>query len=176
MSHLSKAPFHHILLADDDKDDCLLFTDALNDLPLATQLTTVRHGEELMLLLHAKKELPDLLFLDLNMPRKNGFECLIEIKQSEKLRTIPVIIFSTSFEPDIVNLLYKNGARHYICKPNAFEQLVAVIHRAITITLQENRLSQIPREGFVLSPESCFNEPSVGKRALKSQRFQGIKK
>jgi CheY-like chemotaxis protein len=171
MPHVSKLPFHSILLADDDTDDCLLFTDALKDLPLATQLTTVRHGEELMSLLRATKEVPDLLFLDLNMPRKNGFECLTEIKQSEKLRTIPVIIFSTSFEPDIVNLLHKNGARHYICKPNTFEQLVEVIHRAITVTLQENHLSHIPREEFVLSPESCFNEPSVGNIAFKRQRF-----
>jgi len=152
MSHLSKIPFYHILLADDDKDDCLLLADALNDLPLATELTTVRHGEELMLHLHANNELPDLLFLDLNMPRKNGFECLIEIKQSEKLRAIPVIIFTTSFAADVVNLLHKNGAQHYICKPNAFEQLVEVIHRAITITLQENHLSQIPKKEFVLSP------------------------
>ncbi|HMJ69024.1 MAG TPA: response regulator [Cyclobacteriaceae bacterium] len=166
MSQLSKSPFYNILLADDDNDDCLLFTDALNDMPLVTQLTTVRHGEELMLHLHAKEELPDLLFLDLNMPRKNGFECLIEIKQSEKLSAIPVIIFSTSFEPDIVKRLYRNGARYYICKPNAFDHLVILIHRAITVTLQENHF-QIPMEKFVLSPESCFNESFKRKSAFK---------
>ncbi|HTE30014.1 MAG TPA: response regulator [Chryseolinea sp.] len=159
MPHVSKVPFHRILLADDDNDDCLLFTDALNDLPLATNLTTVRHGEDLMLHLYAKNELPDLLFLDLNMPRKNGFECLTEIKRNEKLKTIPVIIFSTSYAPEIVNLLYKNGAQHYVCKPNSFEQLVEIIHRAITLTLQKNHVTQIPIEEFVLSPESRFREP-----------------
>ena len=156
MPHLSKEPFHRILLADDDNDDCLLFTDALNDLPLATHLTTVRHGEDLMLHLYAKNELPDLLFLDLNMPRKTGFECLTEIKQSEKLRSIPVIIFSTSYAPEIVDLLYKNGAQHYVCKPNSFKQLAEVIQRAITVTLQKNHSIQISMEEFVLSPGIAF--------------------
>lgn len=105
MTHLSHLPIHHILLADDDNDDCLLFKDALGDLPLATHLTIVRDGEQLMLLLNAKEELPDVLFLDLNMPRRNGFDCLSEIKENEKLRSLPVIIFSTSFDPDIVNLV-----------------------------------------------------------------------
>ena len=147
----------HILLADDDNDDCLLFKDALDELPLSAQLTTVRNGEQLMQLLNTKAQLPDLLFLDLNMPRKNGFECLSEIKQNEKLKQLPVIIFSTSFEPDIVNLLYKNGAQYYICKPNEYSQLLKVIYHAITITSRGN-LSQPTKEEFVLSPESCYNE------------------
>lgn len=157
MKHPSHLPIHRILLADDDKDDCLLFKDALDDLPLATHLTTVRNGEQLMLLLYAKEELPDVLFLDLNMPRKNGFDCLSEIKQNEKLKQLPVVIISTSFDPDIVDLMCREGARHYICKPNAYEQLVKVIHRAITATSPGN-LSQPSMEDFVLSPESCYNE------------------
>ena len=162
MSLSSKLPVHHILLADDDNDDCTLFRDALDDLPLATHLTTVRNGEQLMQLLNKNEELPDLLFLDLNMPRKNGFECLSEIKQDGKLRLIPVIIISTSFEPDIVNLLYRQGARHYIRKPNVYAQLVKVIHNAITLTSQGN-LSQPLEEEFVLSPPSFYTEAVAGK-------------
>jgi CheY-like chemotaxis protein len=162
MSPSQKLPTHHILLADDDKDDCLLFKDALDDLPLTTQLSMVRNGEQLMLWLNTKEELPHVLFLDLNMPRKNGFECLSEIKQDEKLRSLPVIIISTSFEPDIVKLLYKQGAQHYICKPNAYEQLVKLVHLAITVTSPGN-LSQPTEEEFVLSPESCYNESPVSK-------------
>lgn len=157
MSHLSQLQTQHILLADDDKDDCILFKDALDELPLSAQLTTVRNGEQLMQILNSKAQLPDLIFLDLNMPRKNGFECLSEIKQNEKLKQLPVIIFSTSFETEIVNLLYKNGAQHYICKPNEYAQLLKVIHHVITITSQLN-LSQPPKEEFVLLPESCYNE------------------
>ncbi|MEO7531116.1 MAG: response regulator, partial [Sediminibacterium sp.] len=100
-----------LLLADDDKDDCDLFKDALDELPVSAQLETVHDGEQLMQLLVSKKDqLPQLIFLDLNMPRKNGFECLSEIKHNESLKHLPVIVFSTSFDIDIVNLLYANGA------------------------------------------------------------------
>src|SRR5690242_15966137 len=125
----------HILLADDDKEDSLLFQEILDELPLSTHLTTVFNGEQLMQLLSdTKEQLPDVLFLDLNMPRKNGFDCLTEIKSSEKLKLLSVIIFSTSYDPEIVNLLYKNGAQYYIRKPNSFGQLKKVIHQALTLT------------------------------------------
>ena len=73
----------NILLADDDLDDCLFFKEALEGMPVNTHLTAVHDGEQLMqLLANEKIKLPDILFLDLNMPRKNGFECLTEIKQN----------------------------------------------------------------------------------------------
>jgi CheY-like chemotaxis protein len=140
----------HILLADDDKDDNLLFQDVLEELLLATRLVTVHNGELLMKLLNDEKEpLPDILFLDLNMPRKNGFECLSEIKRTEKLKRLPVIIFSTSYEPEIVNRLYKSGAQYYIRKPNYFNQFKEVIYQALTLTGRAD-ISQPPREKFVL--------------------------
>jgi CheY-like chemotaxis protein len=146
-----------ILLADDDADDCLLFKDALGELPLLTQLSTVANGERLMELLNQIERLPDLLFLDLNMPRKNGFDCLLEIKRSERLHRLPVIILSTSVEENMVNLLYANGAEYYICKPNEFSQLVSVIRIALTITSQINHPRPSRRE-FLLLPESDANE------------------
>lgn len=77
----------NILLADDDSDDCLFFKEALRELLLSTNLTTVHDGEQLMqLLTNETNVLPHVLFLDLNMPRKNGFECLTEIKLSKKLK------------------------------------------------------------------------------------------
>jgi CheY-like chemotaxis protein len=141
----------HILLADDDKDDSILFQDILDELPLSTHLTTVFNGEQLMRLLHETEEqLPDVLFLDLNMPRKNGFDCLSEIKHSDKLKLLSVVIFSTSYEPDIVNLLYKNGAQYYIRKPNSYTQLKKVIHHALTLTAKTN-IEYPLQEKFVLS-------------------------
>lgn len=146
-----------LLLADDDADDCLLFKDALGELPIATELSTVANGEQLMGVLNKIETLPDLLFLDLNMPRKNGFDCLLEIKHSMKLRRLPVIILSTSVEENMVNLLYANGAEYYICKPNEFSQLVSVIHTALTITSQIDH-SRPTRSEFLLLPESNTNE------------------
>jgi CheY-like chemotaxis protein len=145
-----------ILLADDDKDDCLLFKDALDELPISVELTTVHSGEQLMRLFGKMQELPDMLFLDLNMPRKNGFECLTEIKENGKLKELPVIIFSTSFDQDIVNLLYTNGAHYCIRKPNQFSRLKKLLHRAITLTSQAlpidaaGNLVQPSREDFVI--------------------------
>jgi CheY-like chemotaxis protein len=154
----STLPPQHLLLADDDEDDCLLFKDALEELPISTLLTAVHNGEHLMQLLNQKNEpLPDILFLDLNMPRKNGFQCLSEIKQNEKLKYLPVIIISTSIEQNIINLLYKNGAQHCLRKPNKFSMFKKLIHHAITLTAQEN-FAQPPREEFVLLHESYYNE------------------
>src|SRR4051812_38109776 len=112
---------HHynLLLADDDEDDCAFFKEALDELSLPVSLVVVNDGVQLMdyLAANSSNNLPDMLFLDLNMPRKNGHECLKEIKEIEKLHTLPVIIFSTSLDIEIVDLMYKKGATYYIRKP-----------------------------------------------------------
>ena len=123
-----------ILLADDDSDDCALFEEALNEIALPTQLTTVRNGEQLMQHLEeSESQLPDVIFLDLNMPRKNGFECLTEIKQSKKLEQLNVIIISTSFHQEVVDQLYKTGARLFIRKPTDFQDLKKIIHEVLSV-------------------------------------------
>ena len=145
----------NILLADDDKDDCLFFKEALEELEVVAQLTLVADGQQLMHRLRSDTDrLPDVLFLDLNMPRINGMECLAEIKQSEKLRQLPVIIFSTSYEQEIVNLLYKSGAQHYIRKPNSFTQLAAVIKQALTFVPVSNEQLPISQANFVLTAKT----------------------
>src|ERR1041384_454316 len=102
----------NLVLADDDADDCLLFNEALEELPFSASLNVVHDGEQLMrFLLKNTDNLPHVLFLDLNMPRKNGSQCLAEIKKNPKLNSINVIIFSTSFDEDVVNLLRQQGAR-----------------------------------------------------------------
>jgi CheY-like chemotaxis protein len=141
----------NILLCDDDSDDCYFFNEALEKLFLSTNLTAVHDGERLMQLLTKEtNELPHVLFLDLNMPRKNGFECLTEIKNNEKLKPLPVIMFSTSFDQEVVNLLYKNGAQYFIRKPSEFPKLQKVILQVLTLISKEN-ISQPPRNNFVLT-------------------------
>jgi DNA-binding NarL/FixJ family response regulator len=85
------------------------------------------------------------------MPRKSGMECLSEIKINIKLKHLPVIIFSTSFDHDVVNLLYEKGAHYYIRKPGEFSQLKKVILEALILTAEEN-LRQPERDKFVLQP------------------------
>jgi CheY-like chemotaxis protein len=143
---------HHLLLADDDIDDCLLFQEALEDLPLEAALDTVNDGVQLMTFLSANSDnLPDFLFLDLNMPRKSGFECLSEIKLIDNFKQLPVIIFSTSLNHDIVNLLYDSGAHYYICKPSNFSALKKVILKTITLIV-DNDSSQPTKDKFIIQP------------------------
>ncbi len=127
----------NILLADDDIDDCHFFKEALEALPLNTKLKIVHDGDQLMSYLQANEDYPPrVLFLDINMPRKNGFECLSEIKQNPKLKDLPVVMFSTSNDQDRINILFKTGADLYIRKPANFAQLVQVLHHALPIAAE----------------------------------------
>lgn len=139
----SLAPFN-ILLADDDIDDRFFFSKALKEIPLLTNLTVVHDGEELMNYLEKNTEnLPDILFLDLSMPRKTGFECLYEIKDNENLKDMPVVMFSTSFPSDntyeqgMIETLKKIGAQDYIRKPGDFTLLKELIHNIITQEIEK---------------------------------------
>jgi CheY-like chemotaxis protein len=125
------------LLADDDTDDCLFFKEAINKFIPAANFTAVHNGEELMLwLTNEKNKLPDVLFLDLNMPRKTGFECLSEIRQNATLKNIRVVIFSTSGEYDQITALFKTGADIYIRKPGNLNQLIQVIQHALSMATE----------------------------------------
>lgn len=144
-----------VLLADDDADDRFFFEKAVREAPTEANLTTAVNGEKLMLYLTNEiKDLPDVLFLDLNMPRKNGTECLKEIKQNEKLSTLPVIIYSTSLHPEIADLLYVDGAHFYIKKTDLIE-MQKVVNYVLQL-ISENRFTRPPRERFILSSHS-FN-------------------
>ena len=133
----------NILLADDDKDDRLFFENALKEITIPTQLKTVNDGEELMDYLGKNLEhLPDILFLDLSMPRKTGYECLTEIKENIKLKDIHVVVFSTSYTRDkvyelnLANRLFEIGAQNYIRKPGDFKQLRNIIELSLTKLLE----------------------------------------
>lgn len=144
-------PSLHIILADDDRDDCFLFSEAIEELSLDVNLTIVHDGEQLLEQLEKLKDNPpQALFLDLNMPRKNGFECLADIKNSEKLKDLPVIIYSTSYDKEIADRLYSKGAHFYIRKPSGFASLKNVIQEAIE-NVQETAKNRPGREQFVLT-------------------------
>jgi CheY-like chemotaxis protein len=147
---MSLSPLN-ILLADDDLDDCLFFKQALVGSLPTTKLTTVPDGEHLMrLLIDGSQRLPDVLFLDLNMPRKNGFECLTEIMQNPRLEALPVVVFSTSYEQDVVNQLFQNGAHYFIRKPPEFVKFKKIILQTLTLIAQGNTAQPV-RENFVIT-------------------------
>lgn len=126
-----KAQKIKILMAEDDPDDRLLVRDAFEEAHIPTDLRFVEDGDELMTLLQGSspdpESMPDLILLDLNMPRKDGREALREIKASPDLRRIPVVVLTTSKEEEDITRSYETGASSYIVKPVGFESLVETV-------------------------------------------------
>jgi len=124
-----------ILMADDDADDRLLAKDALAECRLANELHFVENGEELLDYLNrrgkyvnlANSPRPGLILLDLNMPKKDGRESLKEIKDDPRLRTIPVVVLTTSNADTDISRIYELGANSFITKPVSFDSLVEVM-------------------------------------------------
>lgn len=147
-------PERYILLVDDDPDELLLFEDALKELPDSPTLTYARDGQQLMQFLgNEQGKLPAIIFLDLNMPRMNGFETLQEIRKSDKLHKIPVVIFSTTSQAQAIDKVYEQGANYFIRKPNTFAMLKEVIERILEIDWTINRDNkQPPKEDFIVNP------------------------
>jgi DNA-binding response OmpR family regulator len=136
-----------ILLAEDDEDDYFLFCEAIKDYQEPLTLNWVRNGEELLDALKQNKT--DIIFLDINMPLKNGFECLTEIRSDDSLKKIAVIIYSTSDDSKLVNWMYNAGANLYLCKPMGFKKLKSRIHQAISMDWEKQTPFSKP-EHFVL--------------------------
>ncbi len=121
-----------ILLADDDESDRLNFTDAFEELKIKSIVNTVNDGVELMdYLTREDTPLPSLLFLDLNMPRKNGLQCLKEIRNSAKLKDLIIAIYSTSSSEKDIDETLISGANVYIKKPNDFTTLKQVLDKVV---------------------------------------------
>ncbi len=138
MSRLAKAIT--ILYADDDAEDRMLVKDAWAENRLANELHFVEDGEELMDYLRrrgnythlADQPLPGMILLDLNMPRKDGREALQEIKADPRLRSIPVVVLTTSKAEEDILRAYDLGVNSFILKPVTFQSLVD-----LTLTLSK---------------------------------------
>ncbi|MBL7736625.1 MAG: response regulator [Chitinophagaceae bacterium] len=138
----------HILFSDDDTDDALLFTQAADLLSTPVLLSFAEDGEQLMRYL-SKELLPDMIFLDLNMPVKNGIECLGSIRSDKRFDALPIIIYTTSDSPNDINACYTLGANLYIVKPNSFESIIKTLRKVLTIDW-ETQPFPAPKEKFVL--------------------------
>jgi CheY-like chemotaxis protein len=140
-----------ILLADDDQDDRLFFRDAINSLKIDTSLVLVKNGMELMdYLKEPENDLPEVIFLDLNMPGMNGFQCLSQIRKDDRLQTLTVAIYSTSSDQKDIEEALVKGANIYINKPNDFKDLKAVLNKVITTNWQYLN-SGFNNESFLMS-------------------------
>lgn len=121
-----------ILLAEDNEDDVLLIRKAFKEVKLMNVMDVVKDGEEVTAYLrrqgqYRNAELPGLLLLDIRMPKKDGFEVLKEIKSDPALKSLPVIILTTSKQEEDVVTSYADGACSFITKPVGFEQFQKMV-------------------------------------------------
>jgi two-component system response regulator len=140
------SPIPNILLADDDPDDALLTREALTELGVQGQLICVKDGAELMEYLEdnqggdAGGTRPDLILLDLNMPRMNGREALVKIKADERFRKIPVVVLSTSRSERDIGSVYDLGGNAYVTKAQSFTGTMAMLESVTNFWLNTAEL------------------------------------
>lgn len=144
-----KAPLR-ILLTDDDEGDRLIFKEIIDEIDRDTNVFMVKDGQQMMDFLSTKNQpLPDIIFLDLNMPDMNGIECLKEIRKFEKYSDISIVIYSTSTSETDIEDTFLYGANIYITKPSDYNELKKVLAKALSTT-RLNRQSEFDRSNFVL--------------------------
>lgn len=125
-----------VLVAEDDEDDKIFISDAFNQLKMLNNVNFVENGEELINHLNSSDPLPDLIFLDLNMPVVNGIQALKIIKKDKILRKIPVVVLTTSKNDKDICKSYEIGINAYIVKPFTFEDLLRVIRETTNYYFQ----------------------------------------
>lgn len=141
----------NIVLAEDDEDDRFFFKEAIDKVKIKTILTTVNDGVELIEYLdNPENQKPHIVFLDLNMPRKGGIECLEAIRANKNYNDLTVAIYSTSASDFDIEETFVKGANVYIRKPNDFKVLQKVISEVLSINWQYHT-SGLNKDHFVLS-------------------------
>jgi CheY-like chemotaxis protein len=138
-----------ILLVEDDLDDREIFIEVIGKLNLPVQLAHARDSVELFKCLEEDPEI-HLIFQDINMPLKNGKQCLKELKSNEKYRHIPVIMYTISESPYDIDEVYEHGAHYYFVKPYAYRNLEETMKKVFTVDWKQAQ--PIPaKENFVIN-------------------------
>jgi CheY-like chemotaxis protein len=122
-----------ILYADDDTDDGELMREALVNIDPSISCEIASDGQHALEILRQSMELPDYIFLDINMPVMDGKQCLIELKKDEQLKDIPVVMYSTTCDSREINELYRLGASSFIQKPNDFNELCSTLNMFVKL-------------------------------------------
>lgn len=128
-----------LFIVDDDEDDINLFVEAVNEIDKGMGCYKAKNGEDALARLDALDMLPDVIFLDLNMPRMNGRETLERLKNSERYKNIPVVIYSTSNAEQDKADTKALGASDYLTKPDTFTDLCIALARTIRQQAEKGR-------------------------------------
>jgi CheY-like chemotaxis protein len=123
-----------ILLIEDDSDDIELLRETFDMNNIHYHMDVVKEGDLAIPFLQKTHELPDVIVMDLNLPKLHGREILAQIKASEVLSAIPIVVLTTSSMQDDINFSYSMGARKYITKPNTVEGFVSTVKTIVSAT------------------------------------------
>lgn len=147
---LNKGDYLKVVLVDDDADDRTLFEEVFSELKINSSLNLFQNGLEAMDYFNEPQtDVPDLIFLDLNMPIMGGIETLEHLRRSAKYKSVPIAIYSTSSsERDIEDTLVR-GANIYITKPSDYKKLQKVLDEVLKVNWQYST-SQLRLENFVM--------------------------
>lgn len=137
----------HILMADDDKEDYFILQEAVAKVNEPLTLSYAANWLELWRA--TLKAIPDILFLDLNMPVKNGLECLRLLREESKFDMLPIIIYSTSASSSDIDEAYAGGANYFAVKPYSLDDITTLVIKLIRMG-RANLITQPPREEFVI--------------------------
>lgn len=137
----------NVFLAEDDQDDVLIFELALKKLPIVVKLKHAKDGEMLFELL--RQQIPDIIFLDIRMPCKDGVACIVEIRRNSEYNHIPVIMYTSMRSMKYVDEAYSNGANFYLLKGNSIHELAEKLKKIFAIDWK-NFVYYPPKSEFML--------------------------
>ncbi len=149
MRDVNEGHAKRVILVDDDSDDRELFAEAVSFVNPLIAVELKRDGEELMNYLADVDAAPDVIFLDLNMPRKNGKECLSEIRAQPRFLDTRIVIYTTSLNPLDVDETFNQGAFRFVRKPSSFEGLKEMLDKLLSNDLFNATVRT--RENFVVT-------------------------
>jgi CheY-like chemotaxis protein len=147
---VSPADPTHVLLAEDDDEDYFIFSLALKELTIKVILTRAENGDILLQLLDEKN--PDIVFLDLLMPCKDGRTCLKEIRANKKYDTVPIVVYSSLNDLKSIEFCYREGSNLYAIKPSTLTELKTVLEKIFSIDWKK-MLYFPPRSKFVVNSQ-----------------------
>jgi CheY-like chemotaxis protein len=153
MNQKTKSESKHIVLTDNEPIERELFQIIVEEIKPPVIFTPVKSGKALLDNLQNMESLPDLIFLDIDMPGKNGIETLIEIKNHEKLSSLPVIMYSGNIDERTIDAAYYNGAQYYFLKPSDINQLQNTIQWLIE---NKHNFKKPMRHEFVIDSKKQF--------------------
>jgi DNA-binding response OmpR family regulator len=121
----------NVLIAEDDHDDFEMFSLAIQDLSISVIIRRAENGDVLMQVLEAN--VPDILFLDISLPRKDGKQCLREIRANHKYDLLPIIMYTSFQDPRSIEFSFREGANIFIIKPSSYQELKEILKNVFAI-------------------------------------------